>query len=1259
MGHRHRTLILNTVLIALAALCSFSSAAVAAEPPSLLWQTPEDGTAGSDAGRLKTPSGVAADPSTGHVYVADPGNHRIDEFTSWGEFVRAFGWKVNASNPEERLQVCTAATGCQVGSVGVGAGQLSAPTGINIDSSGDLYVSESLGSGSGVEEGARVQKFDPTAGPGEDEVEFVWALGGDVNKTKVEAGGATEAERNLCTAASGDVCQMGSFGAGQGQFNIPVYGVGARIWETAIAIAPDGDLYVADRGGEGGTQGRIQVFDSGGSFQSQFLLPKSGHVQEPGQGPPNLPQSLAIDPRNGDLYFDFLTGPHAVSSPIQPFVYRLSATGQLLGKLQLEMPGPIAVGPDGTVYTFELEHNTGPPEGNPNFQISELIEFDSSGNRIAGIAKLKSPDLPGGIAVNPIGPASEVVGDIYFSTFSSDTASVTAYGPPPEFELPPKVPPRITDQFAASVDSQGALLRAKINPQFWKDTTYYVEYGTGKCSEGDCTSAQPTPPGTTLTSQLVRSPLTASAFLTGLEPGTTYHYRFVAQSSGSEGQSVHGVGGKPGIDGEEAVFRTPPLPTPPPSPDTCPNAVFRNGASALLPDCRAYEMVSPVDKDNSDVATMVAGAKFRARLDQSAVSGDAFTFSANRAFAGSESGGWSSQYLSSRGGSGWSTQAISPKKEGDELPGGDLNGGTLDTPFKAFSPELDRAWITDPFAPNPDPSAPGRFTNVFRRDSATGAYEALVRAVPPHAGNETGSPHYPELQGISADGDHAIIRIADNLTPEAPDLGGNSPNQLYESYREGEGTPQLRLVSVFPNGSPATAGASAGTANLLLQYGRTDSVTHAISEDGSRIYWTAANVGPGKLYLRVNGAETLPVSESVGGDTSSARFWVASADGLRALFSFTAGPKAGNLYEFNAAKGKSKPIASKAIGLAGASEDLSRFYFASEEALAEGAVAGKPNLFVSNEGSFAFVAELSADDAKNFGKSISPVHPEAFYHTARASADGNALSFMSNSAPLAKAVAGYDNTDQLSGKADAEVYRYDAQTGQLSCASCNPTGARPIGDTMKLNSDGSITAASTLSNADSELYQPRYLSDDGTRLYFNSFEPLLPRDSNGTMDVYQWEAPGSGDCSEESPAFSESNDGCLTLISSGDSPKGSEFIDASSSGRDVFFTTLSSLVEQDTGLVDVYDARVEGGFPPPPNPPAPCEGEACQGPSPARNDETPASASYEGVGNVDEKPNGRCSKGKVRRKGHCVTRKRKAAKRKVNRKANHEQRAAR
>jgi hypothetical protein len=269
----------------------------------------------------------------------------------------------------------------------------------------------------------------------------------------------------------------------------------------------------------------------------------------------------------------------------------------------------------------------------------------------------------------------------------------------------------------------------------------------------------------------------------------------------------------------------------------------------------------------------------------------------------------------------------------------------------------------------------------------------------------------------------------------------------------------------------------------------------------------------------------------------------------------------------------------------------------------------------------------------------SPISSVPILRTARVNGDGGALVFTSNSRAMSEAVVGYDNTDAISGQPDSEVYRYGADANTLACISCNPSGARPSGRELEAGSNSTIGpwGAATVPRFQTQLFQPRYLSDDGKHVFFNSFEALALADINGKQDVYEWTAEGTGGCSGESSAYVASSAGCLSLISSGQSASDSELLDASPSGQDVFFTTDEGLVPQDYGLIDAYDARKGGGFPPPPSPPVSCEGEACQGLPSAPNDPTPASAAFQGAGNVREEPaSARCAKGKVRRKARCV-----------------------
>jgi hypothetical protein len=177
------------------------------------------------------------------------------------------------------------------------------------------------------------------------------------------------------------------------------------------------------------------------------------------------------------------------------------------------------------------------------------------------------------------------------------------------------------------------------------------------------------------------------------------------------------------------------------------------------------------------------------------------------------------------------------------------------------------------------------------------------------------------------------------------------------------------------------------------------------------------------------------------------------------------------------------------------------------------------------------------------------------------------------------------------------------------------------------------------------MYGPRVILNSG-RLFFQSPDALVPQDTNGREDVYEYEPVGAGTCTEQSSVYSPAAGGCVSLISSGSSSQESVFYDASESGNDVFFSTRSKLAWTDLDeATDVYDARAphvpgeQVGFPEPPRPPA-CEGDACQGTPPSVIDQTPGSLTYEGPGNMPPPRSttgtGKHTKGRCARKGRKV-----------------------
>jgi hypothetical protein len=396
---------------------------------------------------------------------------------------------------------------------------------------------------------------------------------------------------------------------------------------------------------------------------------------------------------------------------------------------------------------------------------------------------------------------------------------------------------------------------------------------------------------------------------------------------------------------------------------------------------------------------------------------------------------------------------------------------------------------------------------------------------------------------------------------------------------------------------------------------------HAISNDGTKAYWTyvpeASQHEHSQLLVRVNDSETLQLDKhQSGAGTASGNgvFWTASADGSVAYFTDTerlvagANPATGapDLYRYEL--GTENPLSDLTKGMVpggvqgvvGASDDGSYVYFVAQAVLTGGveenaagqrAQAGKDNLYLYHEGAQTFIATLSSLDSGDWSA-------EPRLLSTRVSADGKHLAFVSVEAPE---LAGYDNTIatgehcqyglSVEGNATlfgspqcSQAFLYDAAAGsgpgRLSCVSCNPSGSRPLGPT-------------TVPGWTNGFEGPRFLSDNGSRFFFESFDSLLPADVNGKLDVYEFERPGEGSCSETNTNYDPVSSGCHFLVSSGKSSDESFLIDASENGNDVFFSTRQSLVGWDVNEnYDVYDGRVDGGFAEPVTPEPSCKDEA-------------------------------------------------------------------
>ncbi len=564
---------------------------------------------------------------------------------------------------------------------------------------------------------------------------------------------------------------------------------------------------------------------------------------------------------------------------------------------------------------------------------------------------------------------------------------------------------------------------------------------------------------------------------------------------------------------------------------------------------------------------------------RAAAQGGAVAYAARSAFAGNPSNLPLNPYLGERIHGQWQTRGIgSPMKASNQNSTNLLGYNHL-----VYAPDLDHGVLTH-LAPNGPILADGGvlgYPNLYVRELHSNSAKAVTTVTPPNFAPQLVLAQYvPQYQGASADYSHVIFTAPDQLTPDAPQscfsTASNGDGCLYESTPAG-----LRLVSILPDGTPAAMASAGGNGGIGAR-----NLENAVSEDGSKIYWTeGSQSGAGAIYVRVNGTETISVG--------TGRFRSATPDGSHAIYE-----NAGNIMVFSLATGTSTAINSGGSAeLVGASDDLSYIYYIKDG-----------ELYLNHDGVARFIAApVGASGQGQTASSPSPLQRSSYV-----APNGKSLLFTSN-APL----TGYDNSPATPEACEfnngsvpcPEVFHYEAESGQLVCASCNPSGGLPRGpSSIQTHYDG--------------LTQPRVGSDDGTRAFFNSSDRLVPHDTNGQQDVYEWRRNGTAGC--------ENVDGCISLISGGTDgaadpdalrPVLTYFVDASADGADVFFTTQDRLVPSDVaGDADLYDARVNGGIAAQHEvAPSPCSGDECQGtPIPTPDSVEPGTSQYSGAGNKSE-----------------------------------------
>ena len=684
-----------------------------------------------------------------------------------------------------------------------------------------------------------------------------------------------------------------------------------------------------------------------------------------------------------------------------------------------------------------------------------------------------------------------------------------------------------------------------------------------------------------------------------------------------------------------------------PMAEACPNEAARTGPSANLPDCRAYEQVTPTDKSSIHQDLGEASIKDAlASTDGNRIALKAF------ATLGPDPEGAGSFSVFSRTASGWALMPVRPAN----APGSSFYSGGI------FNPDLTQIGVKSETVSPLSPEEP------FQVGAPGGPYERL--AAPPdeqHILRKEGKSHQPMattvLMGATSDFSHIVVASIDHTLLSATPTG--TDENAYDLYEWVNG--QGRLVNVDNKGSLiGKCGATLGFGQLSsggFPEFRPQLAHNAISENGSKVFFTSPDpYGPGggegcthytntlgrtanptRLYMRVN--QNVGTQEE--GDTVEV-----SAPNEGVHLSTAEEQEMPVVYEGAAADGSSVFFITERALTPDATPDYFHLYEYDTEAPEGGRLTlafqeKKPNIgaeteevFVSDDGSVVYFyrdgyTRLYRYERANEGY-VHEIASVALPTSEESGGKDEAPYSTPNGEFFLFSSGGVGGESRGAGR--NEIYRYDHADGSVMCVSCGPGDPPADAEAFMGNAGEGSTAVGDFQTPN-ETPERTIMSDDGNRVFFESTGSLVPGAVNeGVLNVYEWEADGVEACTQSL--------GCAYLISQGSSAVDSLLIGASSNGSDVFFLTHAQLVPQDTDNVgDIYDARIGGGFPVPAESSA-CLGDTCQSVPLALSDLTPASSSFAGPGSpavalttvkskVKTKVKG-CGRGRVRKKDRCI-----------------------
>jgi hypothetical protein len=640
-----------------------------------------------------------------------------------------------------------------------------------------------------------------------------------------------------------------------------------------------------------------------------------------------------------------------------------------------------------------------------------------------------------------------------------------------------------------------------------------------------------------------------------------------------------------------------------------------------LPDGRVYEESSPADKDGNAAGAYSSGTP---NYSIAAPDGNSVLFEGSGAFGTDPTEAEPTEmFIAKRTPAGWTTISPDARHSGQYNLGdgygleeitpaadlshviyaeylsrvaGDPEGGS-NLYLSNLAPLAEPAWLAQPTIP--DPSVPaGKYYNYSEFNIVGGTSDF--------------STVYFGYSGT-------LIPEDESRAPYAASGARYAADSAYGLYEWTGGT--LKSAAVLPDGSispfgAVPAGSSEARSNHPYDF------DNQVSQDGSKLFFLSPDPGqpnefgseksalleckgsvPGgcvpELYVRETLANGTRGSVLVSRDTllPEVEGQPASAPhGAIGVHSVGGGPEAVKNGEVYLTYGFASP-------------DGSQVFFESADKLARSAAGEEPagtgpwaydfdtdtNTLTylpgvtDGEGGSAVIAASSRDGSRFFfnkgealdmwsAGQVTTISQHTTLEEGRSASDGSVFVFWGTAVEPAFNSGGF-----------RQVYRYDVTDNTLGCVSCPPAGVVPTGEAT-FSHDGQL---GTVVGA-------RQISEDGERVFFSSPDPLVPQDTNGRDDVYEWE------------------NGTIFLISSGTSLEPSYYLDSSTDGSDVFFTTAEGLVPGDTdGSWDVYDARIQHPGDSPPPAAVPCQGDVCQGPpSVPQLLEAPSSETFSGLGNI-------------------------------------------